>query len=93
MKYLAFIALILSANGGEIKQLHDQAGQGWPTGKYVPRDNTTLPPNMGPMYGGANTWGCCKWNGNACTKAPTYSTNLCHTACSVHTTESGCNTW
>ena len=93
MKYLAFIALILSANGGEIKQLHDQAGQGWPTGKYVPRDNTTLGPNMGPSYGGANTWGCCKWNGNACTKAPTYSTNLCHTPCSDHTTEAGCNTW
>ena len=43
MKYLTFFALIAAASGGEIKQLHNQ--EGWPTGKYVPRDNTTIGPN------------------------------------------------
>ena len=91
MKFMTYFALIAAASGSEIQQLHDQSG--WPTGKYIPRDNTTIGANTGPSYGGANTWGCCKWNGNACTKAPTYSTNLCHTACSVHSSEVGCNTW
>ena len=43
MKYFALFALIASASGGEIKQLHDQSG--WPTGQYVPRDNSTIGPN------------------------------------------------
>ena len=45
MKYLTLFALIAATHGSSIEQLHEE--KGWPTGKFVPRDNTTMNPNIG----------------------------------------------